>query len=131
MLFAQLSQNAALQPLAIAKWFNALPSYVTIPVVLLLVFVVPFLLGRLIANALRLKDYSGKIGLVLCTLAASVVTLTLGWPPKLLIRCMIFNTNRSAFRMVCTEAFTSNAISPGFTLSPSFLKMAKVHSGSI
>jgi len=41
-----------------------------------------FVAGTLIANALRMRDYSFRIGLVLFTLFASIAIVYFGWPPK-------------------------------------------------
>ncbi len=46
------------------------------------VIVGSFMVGSLIANALRLKDFGFRIGLVLFTVAASVAIVYFGWPPK-------------------------------------------------
>ncbi len=41
-----------------------------------------FVAGTIIANALRMRDYSFRIGLVLFTLFASIAVVYFGWPPK-------------------------------------------------
>lgn len=48
-----------------------------------LVIALPFYLGRLIARSIRMPDYANRIGLVLCSIAAGVAIVSLGWPPKL------------------------------------------------
>lgn len=58
-------------------------KWITLPIVVVVVFVVPLLLGWLWARSLRMPAYSWRIGLMLCTIVASLVTITLGWPPKL------------------------------------------------
>lgn len=41
-----------------------------------------FVAGAIIANALRMRDYSFRIGVVLFTLFASIAVVYFGWPPK-------------------------------------------------
>jgi len=41
-----------------------------------------FVAGTIIANALRMRDYSFRIGVVLFTLFASIAIVYFGWPPK-------------------------------------------------
>jgi SecD/SecF fusion protein len=82
-LLAQGNEESFLRPLPFAEWFGSLSAWITVPVVLLVVFVVPFLLGWLIARAVKMPTYAWRIGLILCTMVAGVVTIGLGWPPKL------------------------------------------------
>ncbi len=42
-----------------------------------------FVVGALIARALRMQDYSFKIGIIVFALVAGVVINVVGWPPKL------------------------------------------------
>lgn len=56
---------------------------IAIVIVLAIVLVLPFFLGNVIANAVRMPAYSWKIGLILCSVFGSLVVIYLGWPPKL------------------------------------------------
>lgn len=47
------------------------------------VFIVPAVLGAMIAKAIRMPDYGWKIGLCLFSVIAGAVTVGFGWPPKL------------------------------------------------
>ena len=82
-LLAQVEQNVALQSFEFAQWFGKQESYITIPSILVVVFLIPFLLGWLLANNLRMQSHGWKIGLIFSALTASVVAVFLGWPPKL------------------------------------------------
>jgi SecD/SecF fusion protein len=82
-VLAQLEQNAYLKRADWANAFNNLPTYITIPTVILVAFVLPFVVGILLAKNLRLPDYGWKIGLVLSAVIGSIAAIFLGWPPKL------------------------------------------------
>jgi SecD/SecF fusion protein len=47
------------------------------------ILVAPFVLGYLLANALKLPDYGWKLGLILFTIIASAAQIGLRWPPAL------------------------------------------------
>ncbi len=47
------------------------------------ILVVPYLLGNLLAQGLRMADYGWKIGLILVALSAGIVINYFGWPPRL------------------------------------------------
>jgi len=82
-ILAQVQDNPWLRPLEFAEWFGSYKPYITVPIVLLVVFGLPFLLGWLWSKWLRMPNYSWRIGLILCAITASIVTILLGWPPKL------------------------------------------------
>jgi SecD/SecF fusion protein len=72
-----------LAPFQFATSFAKLGPWITVPTVLLIAIALPFFLGWLWAKAVRMPNYSWRIGLILCTVFASIVTIALGWPPKL------------------------------------------------
>src|SRR5271156_215347 len=51
--------------------------------IVIAVVVGSFVIGRLIANGLRLPDFAVRIGFVLSTLLVGITICILGWPPKL------------------------------------------------
>ena len=70
---------------AAAKEGETTPWYLVLLTTLgvLSVPLLPYILGGRIANALRMKDYGWKVGLILATLTSGIVVLVMGWPPKL------------------------------------------------
>jgi SecD/SecF fusion protein len=74
-LFAQAAPQAAEMPWHEQGWFTA--------VLALIVIVVPFLLGQMLAKSLRMNEYSWRIGLVLFSVIAGSAICWLGWPPRL------------------------------------------------
>jgi len=83
LLAAETSDSPWLAPFKFAVDFAKLGPWVTVPTVLLVAIALPFFLGWLWAKAVRMPNYSWRIGLILCTVFASIVTIGLGWPPKL------------------------------------------------
>jgi SecD/SecF fusion protein len=83
LLAVEGTESSWLAPFNFAVQFARLGPWVTVPVVLLLAIALPFFLGWLWAKAVRMPTYAWRIGLILCTIFASVVTIGLGWPPKL------------------------------------------------
>lgn len=49
---------------------------------LILVIVVPYVVGNLIARGIRLPEYGWRLGIVLATLVTGIVVVTMWWPPK-------------------------------------------------
>jgi SecD/SecF fusion protein len=82
-LLAAGTQSSWLEPFEFAISFGKLSPWITAPTVILLAIVIPFLLGWVWAKALKLPNYSWRIGLILSTVFASIVAIALGWPPKL------------------------------------------------
>lgn len=58
-------------------------KWITVPLILLVAIALPFFLGWLWARSIRMPNYAWRIGLILCTIIGSLVTIALGWPPKL------------------------------------------------
>ena len=50
-----------------------------VPLLLVGIFIVPFVVGRLLAKGFRMPGYGGKIGLILCTLFAAVAIVGVHW----------------------------------------------------
>lgn len=83
VLAAETTESSWLAPFQFAANFVKLGPWITVPVVLLVASALPFFLGWLWAKAVRMPNYGWRIGLILCTVFASIVTIALGWPPKL------------------------------------------------
>jgi SecD/SecF fusion protein len=82
-LLAAEGESSWLTPFRFAADFARLGPWITVPTVLLVAIALPFFLGWLWAKAVKMPNYSWRIGLILCTVFASIVTIALGWPPKL------------------------------------------------
>ncbi|MDZ4852249.1 MAG: protein translocase subunit SecD [Pirellulaceae bacterium] len=71
-MLAQQAQNTT--PIA-PTWMENLQSFGSMLAILAAVFVLPFVFGRMVARALKMSDYGGKIGLVLAPIVASVLII--------------------------------------------------------
>src|SRR5687768_4186497 len=49
---------------------------------LVIALILPFVVGRLIANWLRMKDYGWKLGLILCAVIVSCFIIGRTWDPQ-------------------------------------------------
>ncbi len=65
-----------------STFFDAVLKFVYIFGIFALVFVVPFLLGGVIARAVRMRGYEFKIGLILASLALALLVLYRAWDWK-------------------------------------------------
>jgi SecD/SecF fusion protein len=77
------AERSWLDPLPFAVQFASYGPAVTVPTVLLVTIVIPFLLGWVWARAISMPTYWWRIGLILASIVGSIVAIALGWPPKL------------------------------------------------
>ncbi len=59
-----------------------MPPWVSFLLVVLGIFVAPYVIGIWLANALRMKEYGWKIALVLGSISVATMVAVLGWPPQ-------------------------------------------------
>ena len=58
-------------------------TFLSVVGVVLIALVIPYLIGRYSARALRMPDFDWKIALILGSIFSSLLVLVTGWPPKL------------------------------------------------
>ncbi len=59
-----------------------MPPWVSFLLVVIGIFVAPYVIGMWLANVLRMKDYGWKIALVLGSISVAATIASLGWPPQ-------------------------------------------------